>query len=271
MPISLLRTTIFAAATLFAVAPAIAQQPAPQKETACTAIGICYCTTTSVKAAIDKNVAYFRAEIAKQRAAGKAIGYLSLPLSSSGGGVYHINAEVSAAAKAAVERRFGAEQVWVTNPAVPESDIPNGGGADYMLMWTQVMEGEDGFGAFDFAYFVGPGDFGRFLGLTGVGDMATIEAYFDKRLATDAELKKAVDKGLTRQQFRNYYALRASATISRGAHDEWNIIKTLNEKRRAEAKLGIPNQITVMFDGQGRSPADMESGTSSGYIGKCAP
>ena len=246
-------------------APAVAQQ----KESACTQIGICYCFNTAVKSAIDKNVAYFRAEIAKQRAAGKAIGYLSLPLSSSGGGVYHINAEVSAAAKTAVEKRFGAEQVWVTNPAVPESDIPNGGGADYMLMWTQIMEGEDGLGAFDFAYFVGPTDFARFLGLDGTGDMAKIEAYFDKRLATDAELKKSVDKGLTKQQFRNYYALRASATISRGAHDEWNIIKVLNEKRRADPKLGIPNQISVLFDGQGRSPADMEGGTSNGYTGKC--
>lgn len=255
------------AGALLATTPASAQQ----KESACTKIGICYCYNSAVKAAIDKNVAYFRAEIAKHKTAGKAVGYLSLPLSSAGGGVYHINAEVSAAAKAAVEKRFGADQVWVTNPAVPESDIPNGGGADYMLMWTQIMEGEDGLGAFDFAYFVGPSDFGRFLGLTGAGDMAAIEAYFDKRLATDAELKKAVDKGLTKQQFRNYYALRASATISRGAHDEWNIIKALNEKRRADPKLGIPYQISVLFDGQGRSPADMEGGTSNGYTGKCTP
>jgi hypothetical protein len=261
------RAASVVAATLLAVTSAAAQE----KASACAKIGICYCTNTAVKAAIDKNVAYFRAEIAKQRAAGKAIGYLSLPLSSAGGGVYHINAEVSAAAKAAVEKRFGADQVWVTNPAVPESEIPNGGGADYMLMWTQIMEGEDGLGAFDFAYFVGPSDFGRFLGLTGTGDMATIEAYFDKRLATDAELKKAVDKGLTKQQFRNYYALRASATISRGAHDEWNVIRALNDKRRADPKLGIPNQITMLFDGQGRSPSDMEGGTSNGYTGKCTP
>jgi hypothetical protein len=255
-----------AVSALFTV-PAAAQQ----KESACTKIEICYCYNTAVKATIDKNVAFFRAEIAKQRAAGKAIGYLSLPLSSAGGGVYHINAEVSAAAKAAVEKRFGADHVWVSNPAVPESDIPNGGGADYMLMWTQIMEGEDGLGAFDFAYFVGPSDFGRFLGLDGVGDMARIEAYFVKRVATDPELKKSVEKGLTIQQFRNYYALRASATISRGAHDEWNIIKVLNEKRRADPKLGIPNQISVLFDGQGRSPADMEGGTSNGYTGKCTP
>lgn len=249
-------------------APAAAQQ---QKASACTKLEICYCTNPSVKAAIDKNVARMRDEIARHRAAGKAIGYLSLPLSSSGGGVYHINAEVAAFAKTQIEKRFGADQVWVSNPAVPETDIPNGGGADYMLMWTQIMEGEDGLGAFDFAYFVGPGDFARFLGLTGTGDMATIEAYFDKRLATDPELKKVVDKGLTKQQFRNYYALRASATISRGAHDEWNIIKALNEKRRADPKLGVPNQITDLFDGQGRSPADMEAGTSNGYTGKCTP
>ena len=27
----------------------------------------------------------------------------------------------------------------------------------------------------------------------------------------------------------------------------------------------------ALFDGQGRSPADMEAGTSNGYIGKCNP
>ena len=241
-----------------------------QKATACTKLEICYCTNTATKAAIDKNVDYFREQIAIQRKAGKAIGYLSLPLSSTGGGAYHINAEVAASAKAEVEKRFGPDQVWITNPAVPQSDIPNGTGADYMLMWTLILEGNGGLGEdFDFAYFVGPRDFGRYFGLDGNADMAKLEQYFDKRAKSDPELEKAIQKGLTRSAFRNYYALKASANISRGAHDEWNIVRTLNERRRANDKFGIGNQITVMFDGFGTSPADFETATSPGYIGRC--
>lgn len=258
-------TAAFTGMTILAT-PALAQ-----KASECTKIAVCYCVNGAVKPAIEKNIAYFREQLAAQRKAGKAIGYISLPLSSAGGGVYHINQEVAASVKAAVEKRFGAEQVWMLNPAVPESDIPNGGGADYMLMWTTILEGKDGFGEdFDFAYFVGPQDFARFMGLTGTGDMAKLEEYFDTRVKTDAELQKAVQKGLTRAQFRNYYAFRASTSISRGAHDEWNIVRELNTRRRADSRFGIGNQITMMFDGRGVSPADFEAQTSEGYTGKCA-
>ena len=262
-----LTAVAFGAAFFFALPhPAVAQ-----KATECTKIELCYCVNSAVKAAIDKNVAYFREQIAAQKKLGKAIGYMSLPLSSAGGGVYHINAEVAVSVKARVEKRFGPDSVWLLNPSVSESDIPNGTGADYMLMWTTIFEGKDGMGEdFDFAYFVGPSDFARFFGLDGNGDMKKLEDYFDKRLATDSGLKKSVERGLTKQAFRNYYALRASAAISRGAHDEWNILRILNERRRGNDKLGIPNQITPMFDGRGLSPADAEAPTSSGYIGKCS-
>ena len=241
-----------------------------QKASECTKIEICYCVNTGVKAAIDKNVAFFREQIAAQRKAGKAIGYMSVPLSSAGGGVYHINAEVAASVKTVVEKRFGGDHVWLLNPAVAESNIPNGTGADYMLMWTTILEGSDGLGDFDFAYFVGPQAFARFLGLDGQSDMAKLEQYFDKRVKSDPELEKAVQKGLTRSAFRNYYAFKASTNISRGAHDEWNIVRALNERRRANDKFGIGNQITALFDGHGVSPADFETATSQGYTGRCA-
>ena len=266
-------TTSLATATAFLASAWLSILATPalaQKASECTKVEICYCVNTAVKAAIDKNVAYFREQIAAQRKAGKAIGYMSVPLSSVGGGVYHINAEVAASVKTAVEKRFGAEQVWLLNPAVAESNIPNGTGADYMLMWTTILEGGDGLGDFDFAYFVGPQDFTRFLGLDGQGDMAKLEQYFDKRVKSDPELEKAVQKGLTRSAFRNYYAFKASTNISRGAHDEWNIVRALNERRRASDKFGIGNQITSMFDGHGVSPADFETATSQGYTGRCA-
>jgi hypothetical protein len=174
------------------------------------------------------------------------------------------------AAKAHVEKRFGNQQVWILNPGVPEANIPNGSGTDYMLMWTQVLEGRDGLGEdFDFVYFVGPRDFARYFALDGEADMLKIERFFDKRLESDVELKKAVDKGLTRSAFRNYYALKASTTFSKGAHDEWNIIRALNERRRAHDRFGIANQLAVLFDGGGVAPPSSEGATSDGYAGKC--
>ena len=92
-------------------------------------------------------------------------------------------------------------------------------------------------------YFVGPKDFARYFALDGDTDMLKIEQYFDKRLGTDPELRKAVDKGLTRSAFRNYYALKASTTFSKGAHDEWNIVRVLNERRRTHDRFGVANQL----------------------------
>ena len=77
--------------------------------------------------------------------------------------------------------------------------------------------------------------------------------------------------GLTKPAFRRYYALRASSTVSRGAHDEWNIFRMINERRRADSKIGTPGQIPVLFDGRGVNPSDSESVVSEGYVGKCAP
>jgi hypothetical protein len=70
--------------------------------------------------------------------------------------------------------------------------------------------------------------------------------------------------------FRTYYALKASTAFSRGAHDEWNIVRIVNERRRNDAKLGIANQLPVLFDGHGVPSAESESTVSEGYVGKCA-
>ena len=240
------------------------------KITACTQLAICYCVNDDLKDVIEAKVARFREVLATERKAGKAIGYMSVPLSTIGGGFFNVNMEVAAAAKRHIEKRFGDGQVWILNPGVPEANIPNGSGADYMLMWTQLLEGKEGLGEdFDFVYFVGPRDFARYLALDGNADMLKIEQFFDKRLESDPDLKKAVDKGLTRSAFRNYYALKASATFSKGAHDEWNIVRALNERRRAHDRFGIANQLAVLFDGGGVAPSSSEGATSDGYTGKC--
>jgi len=57
--------------------------------------------------------------------------------------------------------------------------------------------------------------------------------------------------------------------VSRGAHDEWNIFRLLNDKRRADSKYGTPGQIPIVFDGQGVAPPHHETTVSDGYVGKC--
>jgi hypothetical protein len=241
------------------------------KSTECTKIGVCYCVNDDLKATIASRVERFRQLIAEQRKGGKAVGYLSVPLSSTGGGNFDVNKEVAERAKSAVEARFGSEFIYVLNPGTLDADLPKGTGADYMLMWTTLLEGPDGLGDFDFVYFAGPQDFARYFGFDGSNDMGKLDVFFDKRAKSDPEFEKAVQKGLTKAAFRKYYALRASASVSRGAHDEWNIFRLINERRRADSKLGTGNQIPVLFDGRGVGPSDSEAPVSEGYVGKCAP
>jgi hypothetical protein len=239
--------------------------------TACTALNICYCITTANRPAIDANIATIRQAIAEQRNSGKSIGYLSIPLSTAGGSYFAINREVALQTKDAVEQRFGPESVWLLNPGA-YGELPAGAsGADYMYMWTTVLEGRSGVGDdFDFFYFTGPRAFARFFGLTGTGDLTRLDATFDNRLATDPDFKKAVEAGrLTRFSFRNYYGLRAAVTFSYGSHDEWNIARLLNERRRGAVAFGIAQQLPVLFDGEAVDPGGYESPVAGGDVGRC--
>ena len=241
------------------------------KVTECSKVGICYCVNDELKPTIATKIDRFRQQIAEQRKAGKVVGYLSVPLTSAGGGNFNVNMEVAESAKSAIEKRFGPDFVFVLNPTTLDADLPKGTGADYMLMWATLIEGAEGLGEFDFVYFAGPQDFARYFGFDGNNDMAKLDAYFDKRLKSNPDFEKTVQNGLTKAAFRKYYAIRASSSVSRGAHDEWNIFRLINERRRADPKLGTGNQIPVMFDGRGVDPADSEAPVSEGYVGKCAP
>ena len=245
------------------------------KATECTALKLCFCVNEDFKPLIAEKVKFFRAAIAAERAKGKAIGYISVPLSTLGGGFFNVNAEVSLAAKKRVEARFGENNVWALNPGSNESELKVGTvfgtNDDYMHMWTQILESPSGMGDdFDFVYFVGPTDFGALFGLDGKGDMDKITSYFDKRLETDADLKREVGRGrVSKNSFRNYYGLKASVSFSNGAHDEWNIFRMLNERRRADAKYGVANQIGVLFDGKPVSPVESELSIAPGVSGAC--
>jgi hypothetical protein len=251
--------------------PSVPAAPLIQKVTACTGISVCYCVTASNQDAIAANVAKVRQHVADQRAMGKMIGYLSVPLSTAGGGYFDVNQEVAQETKDRIERRFGSGSVWILNPGTEGALPDNATGADYMYMWTQVLEGRGELGEdFDFFYFVGPKDFARFFAFSGTGDAEKIIAYFDQRLATDLNFMNAVATGkVSKIGFRNYYLLRASIAYSFGSHDEWNISHVLNKHRRASDQFGEANQIAILFDGNAVSPQDFEGKIAEGNEGRC--
>ncbi|MEO5766507.1 MAG: hypothetical protein ABIR52_14465, partial [Casimicrobiaceae bacterium] len=133
--------------------------------TECTGVGLCYCANADFKDAVAEKVEYFRKAIAAERAKGKAIGYMSVPLSSTGGGYFNLNREVAEKIKERVEARLGSESAWLLNPAARDADLPTlnnvrAGQGDYLLMWTRILEGPKSLGEdFDFVYFVGTSDF----------------------------------------------------------------------------------------------------------------
>ncbi len=263
---------------LLAAAAALAASMSPfaANTTECTNLKLCYCVNEDFKPVIEEKVKFYRQQIADARAKGKAVAYMSLPLSTLGGGFFEVNTEVAKKTKDRIEERFGANSVWVLSPGTKESDLSLPSGArgtndDYMLMWTRILEGVKGFGEdFDFVYFVGPADFGAYFGFNGTADMDKVNAFFDERIKTDKNLQREVERGrVTKQTFRNYYGLKGSITVSNGAHEEWNIFRTLNERRRADKAYGIGNQIPMLFDGKAVPPATAEIANTPGISGAC--
>jgi hypothetical protein len=242
------------------------------RATECTAINVCYCVEQTLKGAIDTNVSKVRQAIAEQKSAGRAVGYLSIPISTVGGAYFGVNVDVAARTKEAVEKRFGEKSLWILNPGDARFSLPSGAnGADYMLQWTRALEGPSGTGDdFDFFYFAGPSDFARALGLTGEGDMEKIDALFDQRYAADEGLRKAVEQGrVSKATFRNYYGLKASIAFSYGSHDEWNILRLINVKRLGGTQFGVASQIASFYDGRATPPSAAEQPVSNGYMGRC--
>lgn len=250
-----------------ALVPAETPAARAANSTECTTNSFCYCVTSNFGDSIAKQTAYIRGLIRKQRSQGKAIGYMSIPLSTLEGSYLPVNASVAAEVKVRIEKRFGVHSVWVLNPAAKDVALPEGAtGADYMLMWTRVLEGDDGLGRdFDFVYFVGPSDFARHFSLDGHADIKKIDAYYERLIKRDPGLA-GVDKTL----FRNYYGLRASVAFSYGAHDEWNVVRAINERRRdASPKDGIANQLGIFFDDRAVAPGMFETPIAAGDAHKC--
>lgn len=251
----------------------LAQSPAPPDHvTLCTTIDLCYCVNTAYQDIIQTNVKRVRGLIAAYRGQGKAIGYLSVPISPAGGGYMPYNIKVANDTAADVAGRFGSRAVWILNPAAEGSkEMRGASGADYMYMWTTILEGPKGNGEdFDFFYFAGPSDFAKSFKLPDTGKLEALEDYFDARLKDDLDFKIAAAEGsVTKADFRNYYGLRAAVSFSLGSHDEWNIARILNERRRGIAELGIPNQLALFFDGKPVIPGGFEIASATGDVGRC--
>jgi len=81
-------------------------------------------------------------------------------------------------------------------------------------------------------------------------------------LEGDSEKAECVGR---RNDFFRYYTIRAGANFSLGSHDEWNIWRLLNERRRATGKHGISDQIAGYFEGRQIAPGTTVVSTAPGY------
>jgi hypothetical protein len=191
-----------------------------------------------------------------------------------------------------------AERLKIDVEALQATSLPTGG--DYMRMWTKVLveDGADNLGRnFDAFYFLGPTDVHSFFCASGSETLtAGIEAYFSRKFTTDASFRDAfavpaIDWGRTptqeassttdadprrawtrkRKEFLRFYALRASVNFSLGSHDEWEIIRLINDQRRKKTATktmkggDVGEQISAFFDGNQVDPASSETKLSSGY------
>ncbi|MBI3454830.1 MAG: hypothetical protein HY002_03445 [Candidatus Rokubacteria bacterium] len=235
----------------------------PPRTLTATVLEIKYCADPAFTGVIQSQVQKIRQDIRAQRQAGKLVIYASTPISPRGGGNEKVNLEIAASVKVKLEKEYGSV-AWVLDPGkyqLPSADGRAAGGGEYMVMWTDVLAGEDGTGKdFDMVHFTGPGDMRAFFGC-GKDDVGgCIERYLETRGAADEAFRRDVAANPQRRAaFIRYYAMRASSAYSSGAHDEWNIFVKVNRRR----PLG--EQVAVFFDGRAASPAEMEVEISPGY------
>jgi hypothetical protein len=240
-----------------------AEECATPKVVVTTVVGMQYCAAPGFDAAIAAQRQVIRGDLRAQRQAGKLIVYASTPISPRGGGSMDVNLEIAASVKARLEKEYGAG-AWVLDPGryqLPDVAGKPAGGAEYMVMWTAVLAGDDGLGRdFDMFHFTGPLDMRAFFGCGRDDVTGCLDRWLTARAATDEKLHRAVAADAARRRaFLRYYPLRASSSDSGGAHDEWNILVRINRKR------SLGDQVAVFFDGRPASPAEMEAEVSPGY------
>jgi hypothetical protein len=257
-----IRVALGVACVIVSGGPAAAQACRAPRVPVDTVLSMKYCSDPAFDPVIDGQIQKIRQEVRAARQAGRLIIYMSTPISPRGGGIEKINIEIAAAIRARIEKTYGGG-AWVLDPGVyqmPNVGTKPPGGGEYMVMFTRLLAGDDGAGRdFDMVHFTGPGDMRAFFGC-GSDDLAgCLGRWLVTRGATDADVRRVAAGEDTRRAFIRYYAMRASAAYSAGAHDEWNIFVRINRKR------ALGDQIAMYFDGRQISPAEMETEISPGY------
>lgn len=207
---------------------------------------------------IEKLIGHVTSLVQDNISQNKFIAYLSVPISSRGGGDFRTNTEMASHITSRMQREFG-DQLWILNPAA--HNLPkSAGGGDYMAVWADVLAGKDGTGGnFDMVYFAGPTDVWQFFGAVAQNRLGTISDWLDAKASKDDAYRAIADDADRRKKFIRYYGLRGSSAYSKGAHDEWNIIAEFNRNR------SIGNDIAIYFDGRPIEPGDFNDVTDSGY------
>ena len=254
---------VLALATGLLPAATPAAECAAPKAVVTTAVGMKYCADPAFDGVIASQVQRVRQDVRAQRQAGKLIVYASTPISPRGGGHVETNLDIAASVKSRLEKEYGGA-VWVLDPGrhqMPDVGGKSPGGAEYMVMWTGVLAGEDGMGRdFDMVHFTGPNDMRAYFGCGRDDVTGCIDRWLTARAGGDEKLHRSVAADPARRRaFLRYYALRASSAYSSGAHDEWNIFVRINRRR----PLG--EQVAVFFDGRPASPPEMETDVGPGY------
>ena len=252
----------------------------------------------------DEQVQLIQEDIDRARADNRSVVYLSCPISNRGGGYFVTNVEIAKYTQHRLMTEWGSG-FWILNPAQYQmeskegtgliyrharnleiaqervKELPPPGGGDYMRMWTKVLveddesnkDGEGNIGRrFDAFYFLGPRDTREFFSPGQPERLTTsIEEYFAAKFSTDAEFrmwfssKEPDDWEKLRRDFVRFYGLRAGCNYSKGAHDEWNILVLLNQKRLKLRQGGIGSQIAAYFDGVQVAPGAAETAVFRGY------
>lgn len=222
-----------------------------------TKSGADFDVTPSLVPAIDDLTTKVAAVVAARRAEGKFIGNLSVPISSRGGGHFDTNIAMAASITSRVETEFGAD-LWLLNPAA--YDLPRPAtGSDYMAVWSDILAGADGQGKdFDMVYFVGPHDVWSFFGAQPPDRLGAITRWLKAQASADLKYQEILSNKEKLRSFVRYYGLRGSAAFSKGAHDEWNIVSSLNALR------AVGDSIAIYFDGRPVEPGDYDDLTRHG-------
>lgn len=228
--------------------------------------GVCFGINSVYSGAIKDLIHEVRIQIQEATKKDQYIMYLSVPISSKGGGRFETNNAIANHITSVVQKRFGTK-LFVLNPAsfnLPKVGPTPAGGGEYMAVWGDVLGGKNGDGSdFDMIYFVGPKDVWEYFGADDEDILGDIERWIDREIQTDKTFDSYMKENDNRKNFLRYYGLRAASSYSKGAHDEWNIAVQLNSRR------SIGQDVSIFFNGNSIELGDYDDRTDSGYEKPC--